>query len=173
VIIDTLARERNVTLDDGLTAEERALSIAIQRTFEESLYFAVLYERWVDAAGWAITEPAYFATMPWLVRRAIVPIVRRKIIAASKGQGLGRLSRAQIHERGVSDVHAIAGLLGDKPFFLRRPSTIDATAYGFIANLLAAPIPSPIADAARQRPNLTRFVDRMRETYWQGWTPPS
>jgi glutathione S-transferase len=58
VIIDTLARERNVTLDDGLTAEERALSTAIQRTFEESLYFAVLYERWVDAAGWAITEPA-------------------------------------------------------------------------------------------------------------------
>ena len=111
--------------------------------------------------------------MPWLVRRAIVPIVRRKIIAASNGQGLGRLARAQVHERGVSDVHAIAGLLGAKPFFLGRPSTIDATAYGFIANLLLPPIPSPIADAARQQPNLTRFADRMRETYWQGWAPPS
>jgi glutathione S-transferase len=172
VIIDTLTRERAVTLDEGVTAEEKALSHVLQRTFEESLYFCVLYERWVDDAGWAITEPAYFETIPWFVRRAIVPIVRRKIISASRGQGLGRLPRSQILERGMADVNAIAALLGDRPFFLGRPSTIDAIAYGFLANLLVPPLPSPVSDAARKQPNLVRFAERMKQDYWQGWAPP-
>jgi glutathione S-transferase len=172
VIIDTLARERGVTLDEGVTTEERALSLVLQRTLEESLYFCVLYERWVDDAGWAMTEPAYFETIPWFVRRAIVPIVRRQIISASKAQGLGRLPKSEIHARGVADVNAVAGLLGDKPFFLGRPSTIDATAYAFIENLLVPPIPSPVSDAARKQLNLVRFAERMKQDYWQGWRAP-
>src|SRR5688500_18271068 len=47
VILETLERERDVTLDRHLSAHDRALGVLLQRTFEENLYFLVLYERWV------------------------------------------------------------------------------------------------------------------------------
>src|SRR5687768_4913060 len=46
VIIDTLTRERNVTLDAELSADQRAIGTLLQRTFEENLYFVAVYDRW-------------------------------------------------------------------------------------------------------------------------------
>lgn len=173
VIIETLSREHAVRLDDGLSKPERAQGLLLQRMFEEELYFHILYDRWYDPAGWQLTAPAYFGSLPWAVRTLVVPVVRRQLMTAVRGQGVARLSDEYRRKKGSADVGAIAELLGDRPFFLGRPSTIDAVAYGFLANLLWAPVRSATADAVREQPNLVSFCERMKEAYWKGWSAPA
>jgi glutathione S-transferase len=170
-IIETLTRERNVTLDAGLSEGDHALGLLLQRTLEEDLYFIVLHDRWVDDAGWKLTEPAYFGGFPWLLRTLVLPSVRRKTIAAARGQGVARLPGDARHKKGVADIQAIARILGDKPYFLGRPSRYDAIAYAFLANVLQAPMPSAARDAVRGSANLVAYCQRMKDTYFQGWTP--
>ena len=62
---------------------------------------------------------------------------------------------------------ALQRLLADKPFMLGdQPSSLDATAYAFLANLLWAPVDSPIRDHARSRPTLEAYCQRMKARYY-------
>ena len=173
LIIETLTREHAVKLDEGLSPSERAQGILLQRLFEEDLYFQLLYDRWYDPAGWKLTEPAYFASLPWVARKLVVPVVRRQLIAALRGQGIARLPEDYRHRKGIADISAIAASLGDRQFFLGRPTTTDAIAYGFLANCLFVPVRSPTADSVREHQNLVSFCERMKELYWKDWSPPA
>lgn len=167
VIIETLTREHSVKLDDGLSSTEKAQGLLIQRLFEEELYFHMLYDRWFDPAGWQITEPAYFKSLPWILRTAVVPVIRRQLIGALRGQGTARLPDEYRQKKGIADLSAVAAVLGERQFFLGRPSTVDAIAYGFLANCLWTPVRSPVVDSAREHRNLVAFCERMKETYWK------
>jgi glutathione S-transferase len=166
VILETLEREHDVTLDRHLSADDRAVGLLLQRMLEESLYFLVLYERWVDDQNWTRTARDYFGDFPWPIRKLVVPIVRRKIVAAAVGQGVSRLPEGQRVARGKADVRAIAQLLGDKPYFFARPSSYDAIAYSFLANMLWAPYDSPVKDELRAQPNLVAYCERMKAAYY-------
>lgn len=173
LIIETLTREHAVRLDEGLSVSEQSQATLLQRLFEEELYFHMLYDRWYDPAGWQLTEPAYFASLPWVVRKLVVPVVRRQLIAAVRGQGIARLPGDYRHKKGIADVAAVAGSLGDRQFFLGRPTTTDAVAYGFLANCLGSPVRSPTSDSVREHANLVSFCARMKELYWKDWSAPA
>jgi glutathione S-transferase len=169
VIIDTLTRERGVDLDRALSARDRAIGTLLQRTFEEDLYFTVLHERWVDDQNWPRVAQDYFGHFPWALRKLVLPIVRRKVIASAHGQGVSRLPEGQRIGKAKADLHAIAELLSDKPFFFGQPSSYDAMAYGFLANVYASPLASPISDEARAHANLVAYCERMKKAYWADW----
>jgi glutathione S-transferase len=63
-ILERLGQRPEVTLDRHLTPEQRALSLLVQRTVENHLYFAILWTRWIDADGWAILQGTYFQDTP-------------------------------------------------------------------------------------------------------------
>jgi glutathione S-transferase len=68
---------------------------------------------------------------------------------------------------GCRDVTAIADFLADKPFMLgEHPSSLDATAHAFLANLLWAPVDSPIRRHAQARPTLDAYCRRMKARYY-------
>ena len=169
VIIETLGRERGVDLDHALSAEQRAVGTLLQRTFEENLYFIGLYDRWVDERHWPRVAADYFGHFPWVLRTIVLPMVRRKIVAAAHGQGVARLPEGQRVRKGQTDVRAIAHLLGDKPFFFGTPSSYDAIAYAFLANTLAAPFDTEIKAEVRSHANLVAFCERMQASYWADW----
>lgn len=170
-IIETLSREHGVDLDEGLDERQRAVSVLLQRMLEENLYFLVLHDRWVVDANWPTTKDGYFGAAPWPVRALLVPFIRNKVIAAARGQGVLRLTDAQRERKGREDLDAFAHLLGDREHVHGRPSTIDATAYAFLANLLWAPYESPLSLAARAQPRVVSYCERMRERYWSDWPP--
>jgi glutathione S-transferase len=171
VIIETLARERGVTLDDFMTDAQRVQALLLQRLFEDDLYFIVLHDRWVEDAGWAIVSKAYFGELPWLVRTLVVPMIRRQVIGAARGQGVARLSPGERERRVIANVQAIASLLGDQDFFFGRPSSIDAIAFAFLANGLHAPITGVLQDQLRSHARLVAYCERMRSTYFADSRP--
>lgn len=173
VIIETLTRERGVTLDDFMTDRDRVQALLIQRLFEDDLYFTLLHDRWVVDANWAIVREGYFGGFPYFVRTFVVPFIRRQVIAVARGQGVARLPPGERERRGIADIRALDDLLGDKPYFLDQPSSVDAIAYAFLENLLRAPISSALEDELQTHPRLLAYCDRMRANYFSDWSPPA
>jgi glutathione S-transferase len=162
-IVDYLKRRYGDPLDAGLSALERAQATAFQRLFEEDLYWAVVHTRWVDEAGWAQTRQAFFGSLPWPLRAVLPLLARRGLRAELRGHGMGRHGVQEIHAIAARDLQAVADFLGDKPFMLGpAPTSIDATAYAFLANLLWAPVDSPIRRRAQELPVLEAYCRRMK-----------
>ena len=162
-IVDYLKQRYGDPLDAHLTPLERAEATAFQRLFEENLYWAVVHTRWVDEAGWALTAPAFFGAMPAPLRWVVPTLARRGLKAQLRAQGMGRHTPEQIHAIAARDLSAVADFIGDKAFFLgAQPSSIDACAHAFLANVLWAPVESPIQRHARTRPELEAYCARMK-----------
>jgi glutathione S-transferase len=166
-IIDYLKATYGDTLDAKLDTRQRALALAIQRTFEESLYWAAVYSRWIDDAGFAVTEKAAFSRMKFPLRQIVPVMARRGLRKELHGHGMGRHSRDEIYAIGCRDINALAELLGDQAFFLgAQPASIDATGYAFFANLLWVPIDSPLRDQAARHANIEAYCQRMKARYF-------
>ncbi len=162
-LIDYLKATYGDTLDAAITAEQRAQATAFQRLFEENLYWAVVHTRWAEPAGWARTKAGFFGALPVPLRWLLPPLARRGILGEMRGHGMGRHSQAEIHAIARRDVDAVADFLADKPYMLGPlPTSLDATAYAFLANLLWAPVDSPIRQHAVSRPNLEAYCQRMK-----------
>jgi glutathione S-transferase len=169
VIIDHFKRKYGDPLDVHLDAVTRATALAMQRLIEENTYWTVVYFRWIEEAGWKVTRAAFFDWMkPPL--RWIVPAVARRIVRKElHGHGMGRHARDEIAAIGAKDLTAVAEFLGDRPFFTgARPSSLDATAYAFLANLLWAPYEMPLKSHARSYPQLEAYCQRMKARYYPG-----
>jgi glutathione S-transferase len=166
-IIEYLKATYGDRLDAPLLPSERAFGVVIQRTFEESLYWPVLYSRWIDDAGFAKVEEAFFAYLKFPFRQIIPIIARRGLRGQLRGQGTGRHGRDEIYAIGCRDISALAELLGEKEYFLgNEPSSVDATAFAFLANLLWVPIDLPMRAHAAKFANLEAYCQRMKARYY-------
>jgi glutathione S-transferase len=167
LIIDYLKQKFGDPLDNGLSVRERAEAVAITRLLEEHLYWAVLYTRWIDEAGWPITREGFFGRLSWPLRWVVPPLARRGMRTELHGHGMGRHSPEEIMRLGVADIAALSGLLGSRPYFLGdQPTSVDATAMGFLANLLMVELDTPLKVAALSHENLVGYCRRMAERYF-------
>lgn len=168
-ILDYLEKKSKTPMDAGLDAESRARAHVLKRTFEESLYWVILWSRWVDDDGWTVTAPRVASMMPAAVRWFMPGLIRGKVKGATVSHGYGRHSRDEIYALGDADVAAVATLLGDRPFFLGdAPRTIDVVAYAFLGNLHYWDKPSPITESLKKHENLKAFVERARDRFKAG-----
>ena len=166
-IIDYLKATYADPLDEWLNAEQRAVALAFQRLMEENLYWAIVHSRWAQVDGWALTKIAFFGGLPAPLRWIVPPLARRGILAEMRGHGMGRHNVEEIQRIACRDIAAVADFLADKPYLLgEQPSSLDATAYAFLANLLWAPLASPIRDYALSRQNLAAYCERMKARYF-------
>lgn len=167
LIVDYLTETYGVRLDAELTPEQRAAALAWQRLFEEHLYWANVHARWADPAGWRVAGPGFFGHLPWPVRPLVAAVARRGLVSQLYGHGLGRHRPEEIYRLGCDDIDAAAAFLGDKPYFLGTgPTTIDAVAYGFLANILLVDLDSPLRRCALSHPNLDAYCRRIRDRYF-------
>ncbi len=166
-IIAHLSRKYRVELDAGLDAAQRAAATAFTRLFEEHLYWAVLYTRWFEPAGWALTRQVFFGGLPAPLRGIVPLLARRGMRRELWGHGMGRHRPEEIMALAIEDIDAVAGFLADKPYLLgERPASVDATAHAFLANLLWAPVDSAARRHAQTRPALEAYCHRMRDRYF-------
>ncbi|MBA2350336.1 MAG: glutathione S-transferase C-terminal domain-containing protein [Burkholderiales bacterium] len=83
------------------------------------------------------------------------------------GHGMGRHTSDEIYAIGKADIGALADLLGDRPFVMgAEPTSVDAVAYAFLANLIWVPLDTPLKRYALSRPNLEAYCQRMKSRYY-------
>lgn len=167
LIIDYLKARYGDPLDGWMDASQRAVALAWQRTLEEHLYWALIYTRWIEPEGWALTRTAFFAGLSAPLSWIVPPLARRGMAKELHGQGMGRHSQEEIHALGCADITALADFLADKPYMMgEQPCSLDAVAYGFLPNLLEVPLESALKQHAKKYPQLERYCQRMKSRYY-------
>ena len=167
LIISYLKATYGDTLDNQLTPLQQAQSLAMRRLVEDHLYWIATYSRWIDPPGWAVSKLAFFDLIPKLLRNFVANVVQKNVKKQLYSQGIGRHSRDEIYQLGKDDLKAIAVSLGEQKFFMGdQPTSIDASLYGLLANILFVPVESPLKKAAETWPNLRSYCERMREKYY-------
>jgi glutathione S-transferase len=163
-IIEHLQRTRGDTLDAGLDAATHARLHAVRRLFEESLYWVLVHARWMDEPTWQKVRVHLFGTLPVPLKFIVPNVVRRKVRTQLHAQGYGRHTREELERIARDDLDAIVAALGDASFFGGdRPRSIDATAYGFLVNLVHPPFDTWLGVMTRAQPKLVAYVGRMEK----------
>lgn len=162
LIIDYLKRTRQIDPDHELTERQRAEAIVLQRLFEDHFYFIQVYSRWIDPVGWEIVQPAFFGFLPPGLRGIASSFIRRQVRRSLHEQGLGRHTQDELYALGRTDLRAISVLLGSRPYFYGDgPTTIDAIAYGFLANIYSVPVETELKAIAQEYDNLRLYTERL------------
>ena len=132
-IRDHLESKYGVDFDEGLSAQQRAVSRMVIRTFEENVYFAIMASRWMNDERWAVTKEVFFAGMPPVIGGFIANSVRKGVIKQCIAQGMGRHTEAEQVARVSKDVEALAVLLVSDPFMHgEKPTAVDASAVAML-----------------------------------------
>ena len=162
-ILEYLKSKYGDPLDANLSAEQKAVSHAFIKMLDENLYWCGLWSRWDDDAGWAIIKEVFFAGAP----EGIAETARKQMVQTIYGHGLGRHSTDEIMSIMCNDLNALADYLGDKNYFFGdSPSTLDAAAYGFLAQFILAPLDFPMYLKAREYKNLVAYCERVKQEYY-------
>lgn len=166
-IVEHLVRTRGLELDARLTDVERAQGRAVRRMLEEGTYFTMVWLRWGDSAGFDAYKPVLLGMAPPVIGRAVLGIIRRQVLRSLFAQGTGRHTPDEIQAMARADFGALASLLGDKPFlFGEEPTSYDATAYAFVASVLAFPVPSSTKTFVEECRNLVAYRERIEARYF-------
>jgi glutathione S-transferase len=162
-----LERKYKLDLDRGLSPEQRAIAWAFEKMAEDQLYWALLDARWTKDVNFDRGPRAFFQAAPAPIRPLIVTIVRRKVRGNLHAHGMGRHAESDIAALGIRSVDAIAGFLGQKPFFMgEEPLGTDAAIFAFAAGALCPMFDTPIRTAAERHENLKGYVGRMMERFY-------
>jgi glutathione S-transferase len=166
-IIEYLQHSYGVDPDGHLSRQERAISNSMQRMIDDDLYWMSLYSRAVMPANWQAYKQALFHVVPPVMRDIVAIVVRRHLQNELYAQGMGRHTETEVFDLGKRVLTSLSDFLADKPFFMgEQPTILDATAYGFLINVLWCPIESPLKAYAKQMDNLVEFSGRMKSEFF-------
>lgn len=166
LIIDYLKETFGDTLDGKLSDEQRRLGLLIQRTFEDHLYWVMVYARWADDTYFEITKETFFKKLPVPLRWIVPPIARKRAIKQVHAQGIGRHDRDTIYAMGLEDLKALSPYFKAGFLFGDQPSSYDAMAYGCLANILWMSHQTPLKDFVDEQPNLIAYCEFIQSKYW-------
>jgi glutathione S-transferase len=167
LIIEYLKEKFGDPLDQHLSPAEKGVALAFARLMEENFYWVALYARWGIEGNFKKVSQAFFSFLPFPLRWIVPKVVRKNMLKQLYGHGMGRHSSTEIFEIGKKDLSAVSDFLGNKPFFLgNQPTTVDATLYGFLANILWVPIESVLKEHAKRLKNLEAYCQRMKEKFY-------
>ncbi|MGR8981031.1 MAG: glutathione S-transferase family protein [Gammaproteobacteria bacterium] len=155
--------------DSGLSQEDKAIAHALTRMIEENLYWVLVHARWKLDNNWAVLKNTFFTGIPFPVNQIVAVLARREVESALYKQGMGRHSDHEIVEIGARDLEALSFFLGGKRFYFGdKPTSLDAVAYGMLAQMIRLPVFSaPVFEKAKSYKNLTDFTERFHKTYFK------
>lgn len=166
-ILNHIKENYDITLDDGLSQEQLAQTHFVSKAIEESLYWCIVYFRWIYPKNWQVIKNTFFGKMPFPLNKFVPAIAQKGVKKAMHGHGIGRHSEQEILTIAQSHLEALSVLIADKKYcFGDKPSSLDATVYAFLAEILLVPIESPLSDLANEHQNLVDYCHRFKTEYY-------
>ena len=153
--------------DLGLNAEQKAVAWALEKLIEDHLYWLIVADRWLVDANFKKGPAQFFDAAPAALRPLIRLIIRRKVRAAARAQGLGRHSLDERRILARRALQAASTLLGDKAFvFGDVPHGVDATLGAFVIGALCPHFDSICREEAASFPNLVAYAERINAKFF-------
>jgi glutathione S-transferase len=172
-IIEYLSQHYKVDLDSHLSPEQLAIAHSCQVMIEEHVYWVLVYHRWLGE-GWHELKTNVFSSLPPVVRHIVPVLVQRQLKRDLHGQGIGRHSIEQINKFAIQDLESLSIILGDKPYLMGdKISSVDASLYAILCELLQSTLSTPLQSIAEQYPNLVAYQLRVGCLYFPEYYPVS
>lgn len=173
IIIDYLKGKFGDVLDKNLNSEQKALSALLDDVFSERLYWIMLYMRWQVDAIWPLLRDTFFGDLSGFKRIFLPKLIRKNMQKSLYFQGTGRHSYDEVLQMGYKTLDAIASVLGEKKYFHGTELTsIDATAFGFLANIVWFPYDCNLKTHLHKHKNILFFCDKMWSTFYPEISKP-
>lgn len=159
-------------MDSELGAAQRTAGHFLKRTLD-NLYWVMSYSRWRDDRFWPLFRDAMLAAHPTLTNEGM-DAARSYNFERYRYQGIGRYEPADVYVRGIADLQALADIMPASGFlFGAQPSSADAAAYGFVANILFFDIDTPLKRYVESAPSLVRHAREMHARAGKAQGPDS
>lgn len=166
LIIEHLGRRRGIDLDAHLTVLERAQALAWRRTFEEHYHQIYEHELFLGAGGDTRLRE-YARGLPPLLRPIFPVVLRTSLRRQLYARGIGRHTSREIIAMGQADLDAANSFLEGKRFFFGdEPSSVDATAFGFLAASVYVEGDNPLFSYAASLDHLVAYCQQMRTRFY-------
>lgn len=166
-IVDLVKSKYGDKVDSFLSKKQYAYGLAIQRLFEDHFFWSMVYSRWFDELGWAVTNPEFFGGLRWPLRQVVPKQRKNRMKKVLYHQGVGRNTQDEIYSSAKRDLDAFSDLLGDNKFiFGDQPTSFDAMAHGFLVNTMRVPFDYDLKLYALKFDSFRRYCDRIDELYY-------
>src|SRR6516162_4152494 len=161
-IIAHLIRRYSLTLDAGLSVAQQNTAHLINRMLDD-LYWVMSYSRWKDEEFWPTFRDALRTEHPSVSAEALEK-AREYNSQRYYYQGIGRFAPAAAYARGLADLQVLADLVPSHGYlFGPGPTSIDASIYGFIANIYFYSIETPLKQFVTSHSNLVRHCTAIHQ----------
>lgn len=165
-IIAHLIRRYGLSIDVKLVAAQRDTALLIHRMLDD-LYWVMSYSRWKDEEFWPAFHDALRREHPSVTDEGLDK-ARQYNSQRYHFQGIGRFAPAAAYARGLADLQVLADLVPPRGYmFGPEPTSIDASIYGFIANIYFYPIETPLKKFVAAQPNLIRHCTAIHQLVQQ------
>jgi glutathione S-transferase len=166
VIADHLSRTRSIDLDEGLSPNQRATALLVQRTLEEHYAFVLAYTHLLRDEGVRHTR-ARFAQLPSMVRPFVARAVHKNVTRLLWSQGLLRSAHDEIVAAAIADWRAVLTFMSDGPYFFGDCLTsVDAVVFGALAPTILTPIETPIREFLSTQPKVLAHAKQMLDRFF-------
>ncbi len=163
IIIDYLKEHFGDPLDGNLSDRQRASGHTIKRMVEEHIWWLMARERWWAPENPYWDTPGMLKELDQETYQGARDDSRRKCME----HGVGAFTDSEIDERGREDLNALSTLLGEHLYILGdQPTSVDATTYAFLWQIVNARYTSQLKNAAQEHMNLVSYVQRLEEKWF-------
>lgn len=166
-IIDSIRESHNLKVDAGLTEEQKVTGYLIQQLLFNSLYWVLLHGKFCTTPGRKHFVEYMTPRLPPVISSLIFPMIFRKQAANLAGSGWGLLPRAEIVQKGASDVRVLSKLLGKQDFlFGDKPTSYDVDVYTWLVLTFYEKLNTEepwVFAVKKECPNLIAYVARMKK----------
>ncbi len=168
IIIDYLeAKAGDKALDQWLSEEQKAINWLTTKAMDDHLYWCGIHSRWACDDTWPTIREAFFGGMPFPLKKIVPFMVQRDMKRSLMAQGTGRHSDAEIQAFVRRTMTSLSVVLGDKDYFLgERMSTLDISAFAFLAQNILVDLDNPHVRIAREFANLVAYAERFHQQYY-------
>jgi glutathione S-transferase len=166
-ILKYLTSKYQVKLDDHLSDEQKAQVTLITHALDESLYWGLVYSRWIKEDSWPIVYDAFFGKLPLPIRWFLPNIIRNDVKKTLKRQGFGRHSETELLTKVDDQFSALSILLADNDYFFGdKPSSFDAVVYSALCEFISVDFFNSFNQQARKYENLVQYCQRIEAKYY-------
>uniref|UniRef100_A0A1I7RLN6 GST N-terminal domain-containing protein n=1 Tax=Bursaphelenchus xylophilus TaxID=6326 RepID=A0A1I7RLN6_BURXY len=166
---------KHFNIDEGLSKEQKALSRAVERLAEGSIYYPITYFRSIEGARNSANPNVSGAPIPSFLIGYFANKISSNATARLNSEGIGKMPRDVIIEILRKDIEAVDGLLGDKKFIIgAKPTVADFTVFGHLGVGYFLPFRQPVQDILNDEfPRVRGLLERIRLHYWPDWAQGS
>jgi glutathione S-transferase len=161
-ILHYLSLKYQVRMDEHLSDAQKTQQYLITSLLDNHLYWVISYSRWQDDKYWPQFREAFLAEYADIGLKAL-DSAREYNKKKYYHQGIGRSTPAQVYDAGISDIICLKQQLGATPYmFGDKPTSLDASCYGFLANIYYYDISTPLKNKICEDACLVSYIERIK-----------